>query len=42
MNWAEVKLALNSLIGTEEFKSLNELMREKINELVDDKESPEQ
>jgi hypothetical protein len=39
VSWAEVKLALNSLIGTEEFKSLNELMREKINELVDDKES---
>jgi hypothetical protein len=39
MNWAEIKIAINSSLGMENFKPLNELLMEGVNELEQNQES---
>lgn len=36
MTWAQIKIAINSLLGKEEFKPLDVLIKEKLNELEQD------
>lgn len=36
MSWDEIKIAINSTLGTEEFKSLDEILKEKVDELGQD------
>ena len=39
MSWAMIKMALNALLGTNDFKPLNKLMEERVDELDENKES---
>lgn len=39
MTWAEIKIAINSTLGTSDFIPLNELLKENRNELEQNQES---